>query len=183
MINCLLSHIAERFAADILHASGKLDCLREVTLVWYLYHVSPDALIILGKDRGGVFDFGRTRRRWAGVLRFFMRWHTLASSVFRRRRFITALDSRRRGCDRFALNRFVQHAHSACRREQYRYNQSESNRANTLTLNFTVFSDMYLHSAAVLAKFATIPTGVQIHRARPLASAAFLFFICHVDTV
>lgn len=97
----------------ILHASGELDRLRKVTFVRYLHHVSPDTLVILGKDRSRVFDFGWTWRRRTRILRFLLRWYAFSSSIIGRRRFIPALDGRCRRRDRFTLDRFIQHAYSA----------------------------------------------------------------------
>lgn len=110
----------------ILHASGELDGLREVTLVRYLHYVSPDTLVILGENGGRVFDLGWTRRRRACILSFLLRRYTFTSTILGRRRFVPTFDSRHRWRNRFTLNRFIQHAHSvrtmcACvlRREQY----------------------------------------------------------------
>lgn len=97
----------------ILHASGELDRLRKVTFVRYLHHVSPDTLIILGKDRSRIFDFGWTWCRRTRILCFLLRWYAFSSSIIGCRRFIPPLDDRCRRRDRFTLDRFIQHAHSA----------------------------------------------------------------------
>jgi len=109
----LIAYCVSPSTIEILHASSELDRLRKVTFVRYLYHVSPDTLVILGEDRSRIFDFGWTRRRRACILRFFLRWwHAFSSSIIGRRRFIPAFDGRCRRRDRLTLDRLVQHAHS-----------------------------------------------------------------------
>jgi len=101
----------------ILHASGELDRLRKVTFVRYLYYVSPNTLIILSENRSRVLDFGWTRRRWARIFCFFLRWYAFSSSIIGCRRFISAFDSRCWRRDRFALDNFIYHAHSVYKKK------------------------------------------------------------------
>lgn len=108
-------------AMNILHASGELDGLCEVTLVRYLHYVSPDTLVILGEDRSCVLNLGRAWSWRTRIFRFLLRcWYALfPASIVGRRRFIPTFDGRCRRCDRLTLNRLVQHAHSARRKKQY----------------------------------------------------------------
>lgn len=165
----------------ILHASGELDRLREVALVWYLHHVSPDTLVILGENRGGVFDLGRARCRRPRVFRFFLRRYTFTTSILGRRRLVPALDNRRWLRDRLALDRLVQHAHSARVEE----NGMSLRPIATINSRHSVLVYVgkklrYSHSAAVLAKLAAVSAGIRdrICRAGSFASTTFLLLVC-----
>lgn len=164
---------------SVLHASGELDRLREVTLVRYLHYVSPDTLVILGEDRGGVFDLGRTWRRRPRVFRFLLRRYALTAPILGRRRLVPAFNDRRCRRDRLTLNRLVQHAHPDGENNvSLRSIATMNSRRPELTCRSN--DGGYSHTAAVFAKLAAVSVGIRsrICRAGSSASTAFLLLVC-----